>query len=117
MAKQKNMGKLFTDSEISAFCSQLALILKSGLSPYEGVTAMLEDALLEEEKKILTCLSEKLAMGEDLSHSLEEQQLFPSYMIEMVKILDKMPPINVESDYLHNGNVVPRVTKILSKCI
>ncbi|MBR3606014.1 MAG: type II secretion system F family protein [Lachnospiraceae bacterium] len=86
MAKQKNMGKLFTDSEISAFCSQLALILKSGLSPYEGVTAMLEDALLEEEKKILTCLSEKLAMGEDLSHSLEEQQLFPSYMIEMVKI-------------------------------
>lgn len=38
-------------------------------------------------------------------------------MNEMVKILEKMPPINVESDYIHNGIIVPRVTKILSKCI
>ena len=38
-------------------------------------------------------------------------------MNEMVKLLDKMPNIHAESDYTYNGFVVPRVTKILSKCI
>jgi hypothetical protein len=35
----------------------------------------------------------------------------------MVTLLDNMEPINVESDYIYNGIIVPRVTKILSKCI
>lgn len=38
-------------------------------------------------------------------------------MNEMVALLDTMKPINTESDYTYNGTVVPRVTKILSKCI
>ena len=38
-------------------------------------------------------------------------------MKEMVKLLDSMPEIKVESNYTYNGIIVPRVTKILSKCI
>ena len=38
-------------------------------------------------------------------------------MNEMVTLLDQMKPIKAESDYNYNGNIVPRVTKILSKCI
>ena len=38
-------------------------------------------------------------------------------MNEMVTLLDTMKPIETESDYIYNGYVVPRVTKILSKCI
>lgn len=38
-------------------------------------------------------------------------------MNEMITLLDNMEPINTESDYNHNGIIVPRVTKILSKCI
>lgn len=36
----------------------------------------------------------------------------------MVKILDSMPAMDdIESDYVYNGVIVPRVTKILQKCI
>lgn len=38
-------------------------------------------------------------------------------MNEMVTLLDSMEPINAESNYTYNGVIVPRVTKILSKCI
>lgn len=41
MRKEKNTIKKFSYSELSAFSSQLALILKSGLSSYEGISAVL----------------------------------------------------------------------------
>ncbi len=86
MRKEKNTIKKFSHSELSAFSSQLALILKSGLSSYEGISAMLEDAVSLEEKNILTAILEDLAMGQDLSKALENRNLFPIYMIEMIKI-------------------------------
>lgn len=38
-------------------------------------------------------------------------------MKEMVTLLDTVEPISVDSDYTYNGIIVPRVTKILAKCI
>lgn len=38
-------------------------------------------------------------------------------MNEIVNLLNNVKPINTESDYIYNGISVPRVTKILSKCI
>ena len=38
-------------------------------------------------------------------------------MNEMVTLLDKIKPIETDSNYTYNGIVVPRVTKIISKCI
>jgi hypothetical protein len=38
-------------------------------------------------------------------------------MNEMVTLLDKIQPIITDSDYMYNGIIVPRVTRILSKCI
>ncbi|MBR5578999.1 MAG: type II secretion system F family protein [Lachnospiraceae bacterium] len=86
MRKEKSLGKAFLDVELSAFTAQLALILKSGLSSYEGISAMLEDAATAEEINILTAVQESLSMGEDLSKALEKTALFPSYMVEMIKI-------------------------------
>ena len=39
-------------------------------------------------------------------------------MDNMIKLLDSLDEINdAESNYTYNGNIVPRVTKIISKCI
>lgn len=38
-------------------------------------------------------------------------------MNEMVTLLDSVQPIDVDSNYTYNGSIVPRVTKILSRCI
>ena len=45
-------GKPFTNMEVSSFCGQIALILKSGISSLEGITIMLEDAASADEKDI-----------------------------------------------------------------
>ena len=51
---QKNLsGKPLSNVELSAFCGQTALILKSGISALEGLTIMLEDTDNKDEKEVL----------------------------------------------------------------
>ena len=38
-------------------------------------------------------------------------------MDNIIELLDKTESIDTDSNYIHNGIIVPRVTKILSKCI
>lgn len=38
-------------------------------------------------------------------------------MNKIISLLNRVEPIKVESDYTYNGVIVPRVTKILSRCI
>lgn len=100
MRKNVSTGKPFSHAELSAFCTQLSLILHAGLSAYEGVHAMLEDTSGKEEKEILTTLSDSLAMGEDLSASMDCLGLFPSYMIEMVRIGEQTGRLDEVMDLL-----------------
>lgn len=51
--------KPFSNLELSAFCGQIALILRSGISSMEGLTIMLEDADSAEEKRF-SVLSSKI---------------------------------------------------------
>lgn len=100
MKKYHPMGKPFSHAELSAFCAQLSLILHAGLSSYEGILAMLEDASGNEEKEILTKIMEALAMGEYLSASMEALSLFPSYMIEMIRIGEQTGRLDEVMDLL-----------------
>ena len=61
------MGKTnftpFSNMEAASFCSQMAIILKSGISSIEGITIMLEDAQHEDEKQLLTQMQETLQLN------------------------------------------------------
>ena len=85
MNKSPQLNPL-SNPELSAFCSQLSLILRSGISALEGISIMLEDASSEEEKAILNALSENLQETGSLNEALEQTQLFPAYMIRMIRI-------------------------------
>lgn len=41
----------FFNPELSGFCSQMAMILHSGISPLEGITIMLEDSTSDRGKR------------------------------------------------------------------
>ena len=43
-----------SNTETAAFCSQMAMILKSGISSIEGISIMLEDARSGEETELLS---------------------------------------------------------------
>lgn len=79
-------GKPFSNMEVSSFCGQIALILKSGISSVEGVTIMLEDASSADEKQILQAVLENIQETGSLYQALADTELFPSYMLHMIQI-------------------------------
>lgn len=78
--------KQFSNLELSSFCGQIALILKSGISSLEGLTIMLEDSTSPDEKIILQGLCDHMQMGGSLYEAMKEQDVFPSYMVNMIQI-------------------------------
>lgn len=52
----KNIKPL-SNTETAAFCSQMAMILKSGISSVEGISILLEDVDDPDEKNLLTALT------------------------------------------------------------
>ena len=86
MSNSNALGKPFTNAEVSSFCGQLALILKSGISSIEGIAIMMEDAQSKEEKAILESIYENIQYSGSLYSSLSESGLFPKYMLNMVQI-------------------------------
>lgn len=81
--------KTFTplsNTEIAAFCSQIAIILKSGISSIEGISIMLEDSQSADEKELLSAINDTLMQTGDLTQALEDTHAYPDYMISMVRI-------------------------------
>lgn len=75
-----------SNTEISAFCSQTAIILKSGISSMEGISIMLEDSTSAEERELLTAINDTLLQTGSLTQALEDTHAYPDYMIAMIRI-------------------------------
>lgn len=75
-----------TNQEIANFTSSMALILHSGISPYEGVLILSEDNEDNKMKNILSIISEHLSYGESFYDSLTACEVFPDYLLNMVQI-------------------------------
>lgn len=78
--------KPFSNLDLSSFCGQIALILKSGISPLEGLSIMLEDTTSADEKEVLTQLLENMQETGLLHSALASTNLFPAYMLHMIEI-------------------------------
>ncbi|MDF2876996.1 MAG: gspF [Clostridia bacterium] len=74
------------DKDLSIFCMQLALILKSGIVLHEGISMMREDAQPGVVKNKLMVLEEVLIAGKTLDVALETEGSFPAYMVDMVRV-------------------------------
>jgi len=84
MAKEK---PAFTGRELSIFCSQLALILRSGIPIHDGLITMKEDGGgTARQTEIFGFLSDKLQSGSSMHGAFEAAGVFPDYMLGMVDI-------------------------------
>lgn len=86
MSQNHLSAKPFSNMELSSFCGQMALILKSGISAMEGLSIMQEDASSPEEKNILDALLSNIQESGSLCLAMQEIELFPDYMIHMIEI-------------------------------
>ena len=82
----KAAAKALSNTELSAFCGQMALILKSGISATEGIDTMLEDTEDPEEQAILNQIRDQLFETNSLYESLKATGLYPGYLLQMVRI-------------------------------
>ncbi len=72
--------------ELSYFCGQMALILKSGISSIEGVEMMEDDFSTGADRQIVEIIVETVHLTGQLSVGLAATEAFPDYMIHMVAI-------------------------------
>lgn len=85
MANQ-NQPKPLANLEISAFCGQLAMILRSGISALEGLSILLEDAQTPQEKQLLSLMYEEMSQTGTLYSALQKAGVFPPYLLQMAQI-------------------------------
>ncbi len=78
--------RALSHAELSSFTAQLAMILRAGISPTEGVAILLEDAADGADREILSQLHERLLSGDRLHKALEASGLFPAYLLHMVEL-------------------------------
>lgn len=83
---EKAVSGLLSNSEISTFCAQVAMIMKSGISVGEGISIMFEDMKNAEGKEILGVILEHVEMGEPIFMALAATDKFPKYVVSMVEI-------------------------------
>ena len=69
--------KPFTNSELAAFCGQLALILRSGISSMEGLSLMHEDLPEGDTRVLLGDILHKMETGTPLYTALASTGAFP----------------------------------------
>ncbi|MCR5100768.1 MAG: type II secretion system F family protein [Butyrivibrio sp.] len=84
MSEKKSIKPL-TNYEISILCRELSLLLKAGISPYEGVQILLQ-GLNNSGKDILESMYEVLSQGEPLSVAMRTSGVFPDYVANMIEI-------------------------------
>lgn len=75
-----------SNTEISSFCSQMAMVLHSGISSMEGISLMLEETTDEEETKLLKLMDDTLQSTGSFYEALVSTEAFPDYMLHMVQI-------------------------------
>lgn len=80
--QQKNLSNI----EVSSFCEQMAMILKSGISALEGISILKEDARPGDEQELLSAVYDTMQETGLLYPALVEAGVFPDYMLRMVEI-------------------------------
>ena len=79
-------GEKLKLSELSLFCYHMELILKSGIPMVEGIQLLTDEVGDKRIKKAFEVMYEDIKNGMDFHSALAKHSIFPSYMVNMVKI-------------------------------
>lgn len=86
MAKEQNAKKRkITPEELSSFCAQIALMLDSGMTLYDGIEMLAAEEGQQTDPVYATILSGMQASG-SLYEALRQDDRWPQYMVQMVGI-------------------------------
>ncbi|MGB4984371.1 MAG: type II secretion system F family protein [Erysipelotrichaceae bacterium] len=93
-------SKSLSNLELSAFCSQIYMLLNSGMTISYGIDLMLLDNSDESSKEILQTIAKSLDGGNNFSVSLNDCNVFPQYMVDMVKVGEESGNLDIVCESL-----------------
>lgn len=104
----KSTNNKLTSTELSYFCMQIAMVLKSGMLISEGVDWMYDDIEDGKVKDALYALKNQLAEKVPLYKAMDNSGYFPSYVINMSNVgsvTGKLEEVMISlSDYYDRDN-------------
>ena len=87
--------KELSNSEVAAFCSQLALLFPAGIPPLESIHLMTEDTVSAEGKALLISIENSLRSGMSFHEALESTGVFPDYVVSMILLGEESGNLDV----------------------
>lgn len=78
--------KTLSNSELSVFCRQIAMVINAGLPTYYGVSILCDEAPDEPTKALFEKIYKPMEVGGTLHSALDEVGVFPDYMINMIEL-------------------------------
>ncbi|SDA67040.1 type IV pilus assembly protein PilC [Butyrivibrio sp. INlla18] len=97
---KKEIAKKLNNYEIASFCRQMALLMKAGITPSDGIDILMEEQNDPAARKILSSISQVLTSGEKFHVALNMSGVFPDYVIHMVTIGEESGNIDIVMDSL-----------------
>jgi type IV pilus assembly protein PilC len=98
---KKSMGSIKVKPlELSLFCYQMSIILRSGIQISEGLTMLSDEVSDKHLRDALESMSRDIENGYSFYSSIENQDIFPGYMKAMVMIGEKTGSLDNVMDYL-----------------
>lgn len=106
--------KQLTNIEIATFCQQMAMIIKSGITPVDGLSILLSDTTDVSTREILQELYRYSSNGETFTASLKKSGVFPDYVINMIAIGEETGRIDdvmqsLSDYYEHEENITESI--------
>lgn len=87
-AKAKSK-RTFSSGDVSMFCAQMALILKSAIPLQDGIAAIQENVEDPKAKGIIETIAADVGDNVPFYQALGDSGAFPSYMVNMIEIGEK----------------------------
>lgn len=78
--------KLLSNTEISAFCRQTAMIIKAGITPAEGMDILAHDTIGNEGKNLINHIGDACKNGEPFYQAMESTGVFPNYVVKLTAL-------------------------------
>jgi type IV pilus assembly protein PilC len=86
---RNNSVKLLSSSDVSLFCSQVALLLNAGIPLQEGIGTIGENVYTQNGRSLISDIQNSLEESGSLYIALNSTGAFPKYMVDMVNIGEK----------------------------
>ncbi len=81
-----NTQKKLTNEELASFCSQVAVMLKAGITPIEGLRILLSDTTDAKSKALLQAIIDSISDGNSFAEALTSVGVFPDYVLNTLKL-------------------------------